>query len=77
MLQRGGDPAGGTVGILVEWHHALPIYRPRDLLEVTPMGKLKAFLVHLLVSVIVVSALLLLLISRWYPMPYFLADGGW
>jgi len=41
------------------------------------MGKPKAFLVHLLVSATIVGALLLLLITRWYPMPYFVVDGGW
>jgi len=41
------------------------------------MGKPKAFLVHLLVSAAIVGALLLLLVTRWYPMPYFVADGGW
>jgi len=41
------------------------------------MGKPKAFLVHLLLSAAIVGALLLLLVTRWYPMPYFVADGGW
>lgn len=41
------------------------------------MGKPKAFLIHLLVSAAIAGALLLLLITRWFPMPYFLADGGW
>jgi len=41
------------------------------------MGKPKAFIIHLLVSAAVVGALLLVLVTRWYPMPYFVADGGW
>ncbi len=41
------------------------------------MTRTKAFLTHLLVSVTVVSALLGVLVTRWYPMPYFVADGGW
>jgi hypothetical protein len=41
------------------------------------MSKLRAFVTHLLLSVVVAGSLLLLLITRWYPMPYFLVDGGW
>jgi len=41
------------------------------------MGKPKAFIVHLLVSAAIVGALLLVLVTRWYPMPYFVVDGGW
>ena len=41
------------------------------------MSKLRAFATHLLVSAAVAGGLLLLLITRWYPMPYFVADGGW
>jgi hypothetical protein len=41
------------------------------------MSKLRAFVTHLLLSGATAGALLLLLITRWYPMPYFLADGGW
>jgi hypothetical protein len=41
------------------------------------MSKLRAFVTHLLLSVAIVGGLLALLITRWYPMPYFLADGGW
>jgi hypothetical protein len=41
------------------------------------MSKLRAFLTHLLLSIAVIGSLLALLVARWYPMPYFLADGGW
>jgi hypothetical protein len=41
------------------------------------MSKPLAFVTHLLLSVAVVGGLLLLLIARWYPIPYFLIDGGW
>ncbi len=41
------------------------------------MTRTKAFLTHLLVSITVVAALLGVLVTRWYPMPYFVADGGW
>lgn len=39
--------------------------------------RLKAFLVHLLGSIMVLSVLLYLIIFHWYPSPFFSADGGW
>ena len=39
--------------------------------------KLKAFAVHLLVSLIIFSGLFSLLLLKWYPEPYFTASGGW
>lgn len=41
------------------------------------MKKSRAFLLHLLVSLLVAGGLLALFVTFWYPMPYFLADGGW
>ena len=41
------------------------------------MTKTKAFFLHLLISAVAFGALLFVLVRFWYPMPYFVADGGW
>ncbi len=40
-------------------------------------GKGRAFSLHLLISASVLSLLLFLVRYLWFPMPYFVADGGW
>ena len=40
-------------------------------------GKLQAFLIHLGISATVVGVLLLLMLTLWYPGPWFEHDGGW
>ncbi len=45
----------------------------RDLVR----SKLKAFGGHLLVSAAVAAALVWVFVEKWFPMPYFVADGGW
>jgi len=41
------------------------------------MTRWKASLIHLGLSAIIYVALLYLIVFRWYPQPYFAADGGW
>ncbi|MDW7709327.1 MAG: hypothetical protein SCH98_02540 [Deferrisomatales bacterium] len=41
------------------------------------MTKTRAFLVHLALSAAVAAAALAVFIRFWYPLPFFLADGGW
>lgn len=41
------------------------------------MSRTKAALSHLLLSVIVFSAVIAVLLFAWYPQPYFTASGGW
>ncbi len=45
----------------------------RDLVR----SKLRAFGGHLLVSAAVAAALVWVFMKKWFPMPYFVADGGW
>jgi hypothetical protein len=40
-------------------------------------GKCKAFLLHLAVSAAVTATLVALAAWRWFPLPYFVTDGGW
>lgn len=40
-------------------------------------GKLQAFLIHLGISAGVVGLLVLLMLTLWYPQPWFSHDGGW
>ena len=40
-------------------------------------SKLRAFGGHLLVSATVAAALVWVFMKKWFPMPYFVADGGW
>lgn len=40
-------------------------------------GKFQAFLIHLGISASVVGLLLLLMLTMWYPQPWFSHDGGW
>ena len=39
--------------------------------------RIKAFLVHLVISLIVLAGILYLVVFIWYPPPFFAADGGW
>ena len=39
-------------------------------------GRIKAFLIHLVISLIILFVLLYLLVFVWYPPPLFKADGG-
>jgi len=39
--------------------------------------KLQAFGVHLALSLLALGGLWYLLVTRWYPAPYFVLDGGW
>jgi hypothetical protein len=41
------------------------------------MRRVRVFLGHLGISAVVVTALVLLFIFLWFPMPYFMTDGGW
>ncbi len=41
------------------------------------MRKSRAFLVHLGLSAAIAAAALLVFVRLWYPLPYFVADGGW
>jgi hypothetical protein len=41
------------------------------------MRKSRAFLLHLGASAAVAAAALLVFVRLWYPLPYFVADGGW
>jgi hypothetical protein len=51
---------------------------PPSWLPMVPMiPKLKAFALHLAVSILGAAALIGIFIWFWFPMPYFLADGGW
>ncbi|NOY44134.1 MAG: hypothetical protein GXP50_01575 [Deltaproteobacteria bacterium] len=43
----------------------------------SPRSKIRAFGVHLGVSAVTMGLLLWLFVSRWFPLPYFVADGGW
>jgi hypothetical protein len=40
-------------------------------------GKIQAFLIHLGISAGVVGVLALLMLTLWYPQPWFAQDGGW
>jgi hypothetical protein len=40
-------------------------------------SKFKAFLVHLAISATIVAVLVYVAMRIWFPMPYFVADGGW
>ncbi|GAB6064601.1 hypothetical protein [Deferrisoma palaeochoriense] len=40
-------------------------------------SKLRAFGAHLAISATAMAVLLWLFIRHWFPMPYFVADGGW
>ncbi len=39
--------------------------------------RITAFFVHLCISLVILCVPLLLIIFKWYPTPYFFADGGW
>jgi len=39
--------------------------------------RIKAFLIHLGISLLILVALLYILIFIWYPPPFFASDGGW
>ena len=39
-------------------------------------GRIKAFLIHLGISLVILFVLLYLLVFVWYPPPLFAADGG-
>lgn len=39
--------------------------------------KLKAFLTHLGISLLIFLVVLYIIIYHWYPMPFFASDGGW
>ncbi len=39
--------------------------------------RLKAFAIHLSISLLILIGLLYLLVFVWYPQPFFTADGGW
>lgn len=39
--------------------------------------RIKAFLIHLVISLIILVALLYVVVYQWYPPPFFAADGGW
>jgi len=41
------------------------------------MTKARAFLLHLGLSAAAFAAALLIFVWLWYPLPYFVADGGW
>lgn len=41
------------------------------------MRKSRAFLIHLALSGAVAAVALLVFVRFWYPLPYFVADGGW
>jgi len=41
------------------------------------MRKSRAFLLHLGASAAIAGAALLVFVRLWYPLPYFVADGGW
>ena len=40
-------------------------------------GKLRAFLIHLGISAGIVGVVAVLMLSVWYPQPWFMHDGGW
>ena len=40
-------------------------------------GKIRAFFIHLGLSASVVGLLALLMLTMWYPEPWFSHDGGW
>lgn len=39
--------------------------------------RIKAFLIHLGISLVILAGLLYVIVFIWYPPPYFAADGGW
>ena len=41
------------------------------------MTRLKAFSIHLAISVAIFAALLSVIVFVWYPAPFFATDGGW
>ena len=40
-------------------------------------GKLRAFLIHIIASALVVGSIGALMWSLWFPQPWFMHDGGW
>ena len=40
-------------------------------------SRLKAFLIHFLISLVIFIILLYFILVHWYPQPYFSTDGGW
>ncbi len=46
-------------------------------LSLRSSGKIQAFLIHLGISASVVGLLILLMLTLWYPQPWFAHDGGW
>ena len=40
-------------------------------------AKIKAVVAHLILSIVIFSGIMAILISFWYPPPYFEMDGGW
>lgn len=41
------------------------------------MSKLKAFGIHITISVLIFLVILYFILSQWYPFPFFTTDGGW
>lgn len=41
------------------------------------MNKLKAFGIHFSISIVIFLIILYLILSQWYPFPFFTTDGGW
>jgi len=39
--------------------------------------RIKAFLIHLAISLVALAAILYVVVYIWYPPPFFAADGGW
>ena len=39
--------------------------------------RIKAFLIHLVISLVALAAILYVVVFIWYPPPFFAADGGW
>ncbi len=39
--------------------------------------RIKAFLIHLAISLVILAAILYVVVYIWYPPPFFAADGGW
>jgi hypothetical protein len=47
------------------------------MLHLNDISRIKAFLIHLGISLFIFSILLYLILFEWYPFPYFQTDGGW
>jgi len=47
------------------------------MLHLDNVSRIKAFLIHLGISLIIFSILLYFILFEWYPFPYFQIDGGW